>query len=164
MGLTPEPAVRAALFVASGTAWWKSYRGLGRLAMLAFWYGMLPIAVAAAGYLPMKLFRQGDDVPAGVAWEWSRWGRDSRYVYSYAEPRGGLGYTRYAGPLLALSIADDRYAPPPAVAHLLSLYTRARKEERVLCPDAQPIGHFGFFRRSDLWKEPVGWLLAHVAS
>jgi predicted alpha/beta hydrolase len=164
MGLTPEPPVRAALFVASGTAWWKSYRGLARVLIASLWYGVLPMVIAAAGYLPMRRFGQGDDVPAGVAREWSQWGRDPRYVYSYAEPRGGLGYTRYAGPLLALSVADDPYAPPTAFAHLLSLYTRARKEERVLRPDAQPIGHFGFFRRSDLWKEPVRWLLAHGAS
>ncbi|HYS07177.1 MAG TPA: alpha/beta fold hydrolase [Myxococcales bacterium] len=164
MGLVQEPAPGAALFVASGTAYWNSYRGLGRAVMASLWYAALPPLLAAAGFLPMRLFRQGDDVPAGVAHEWMRWGRDPRYVFSYAEPRGGLGYTRYDGPLLALSIEDDWYAPATAVAHLLSLYTRARKEERILRPDAQPIGHFGFFRRSDLWKEPVCWLLAHVAS
>jgi len=164
MGLVPEPRVEAALFVASGTAYWKSYRGLGRAVMASLWYAMVPVALAVAGRLPMRLLRQGDDVPAGVAREWSRWGRDPRYIYSHAEPRGGLGYTRYDGPLLALSIADDTYAPPTAFAHLLSLYTRARKEERVLRPGAQPIGHFGFFRRSDLWEEPVRWLLAHVSS
>jgi predicted alpha/beta hydrolase len=164
MGLAPEPAVRAALFIASGTAYWKSYRGLARAVMALLWYAVLPLSVRFAGYLPMRIFGQGEDVPAGVAREWCRWGRDPRYVYSYAEPRGGMGYTRYAGPLLALSIADDSYAPPSAFAHLLSLYPRARKEERILQPDAQPIGHFGFFRRSDLWEEPVRWLLGHVSS
>jgi predicted alpha/beta hydrolase len=160
MGLVPEPPVRAALFVASGTAYWKSYRGLGRAVMGSLWYALLPAVLPLAGYLPMRLFGQGDDVPLGVAREWSQWGRDPRYVYAYAEPRGGLGYTRFAGPLLGLSIADDPYAPPTAVAHLLSLYTRARKEQRVLRPGDKPIGHFGFFRRPDLWKEPVRWLLA----
>ena len=164
MGLTVRPEVRAALFVASGTAYWRSYRGLSRAVMALLWYGGVPATVALAGYLPMRIFGQGDDVPAGVAREWCRWGRDPRYVFSHAEPRGGLGYTRYAGPLLALSISDDRYAPKTAFAHLLSLYPRARKEERILRPDAQPIGHFGFFRRSDLWKEPVRWLLSNIAS
>jgi len=42
----------------------------------------------------------------GLPLLWSRWGRDPRYVYSYAEPRGGLGYTRYAGPLLGTSIME----------------------------------------------------------
>jgi len=66
MGLVPEPRVEAALFVASGTAYWKSYRGLGRAVMASLWYAMVPVALAVAGRLPMRLLRQGDDVPAGV--------------------------------------------------------------------------------------------------
>jgi predicted alpha/beta hydrolase len=161
MGLVQEPEMNAALFVAAGTAYWRSYRGLARVVMASLWYAAFPLTLAFAGYLPMSIFGQGDDVPLGVAREWAKWGRDRRYVYSYAEPRGGLGYTRYAGPLLAVSIADDTYAPRTSSAHLLSLYTRARKEERILRPDSAPIGHFGFFRRPDLWKEPVQWLLSH---
>jgi predicted alpha/beta hydrolase len=162
MGLAPEPPIRAALFAAAGTAYWKSYRGRARAILASLWYAGLPVTLAILGYLPLSKVGQGDDVPGGVAREWARWGRDRRYVYSYAEPRGGLGYTSYARPLLALSIADDAYAPPTALAHLLSLYPRARKEVRTLEPAGKPIGHFGFFRRPDLWEEPVRWLLAHA--
>jgi predicted alpha/beta hydrolase len=162
MGLAPEPPIRAALFAAAGTAYWKGYRGLPRAIMAALWYALFPATLAIAGYLPMSRLGQGDDVPPGVAREWARWGRDRRYVYSYAEARGGLGYTRYARPLLALSISDDAYAPPTSTAHLLSLYTRARKELRTIVSGPKPIGHFGFFRRADLWEEPVGWLLAQA--
>ena len=163
MGLVPEPEVRAALFIASGTAYWNSYRGLARAVMGALFHGVIPLVASAAGYLPMRAVRQGEDVPLGVALEWSRWGRDSRYVRSYADPRGGLGYTRYSGPLLSLSIDDDAYAPPTASAHLLSLYTRARKEQRIVRSDGRLTGHFGFFRRPDFWEEPVRWLLEHGA-
>lgn|SRR5581483_5999989 len=161
MGLAAAPPIRAALFAAAGTAYWRSYRGKGRAVLLSLWYVAFPAMLAVLGYLPMSKVGQGDDVPGGVAREWARWGRDPRYVYSHAEPRGGLGYTSYAQPLLALSIADDAYAPPTALAHLLSLYTRARKEVRTLQPGAKPIGHFGFFRRPDLWEAPVRWLLGH---
>jgi predicted alpha/beta hydrolase len=160
MGLVTEPSVEAALFVAAGTAYWKGYRGVPRAIMAMLWYALFPVALGIAGYLPMRRFGQGEDVPLGVAREWAQWGRDRRYVYSYAEPRGGLGYERYAGPLLAVSIADDRYAPPTSTVHLLSLYRRARKEQwTIRPPDGGAIGHFGFFRRRDLWKEPVSWLL-----
>jgi predicted alpha/beta hydrolase len=162
MGLAPEPPIRAALFAAAGTAYWKAYRGRQRALFASLFFAGFPAAVALAGYLPMSRFGQGDDVPAGVAREWARWARDPRYVYGHAEPRGGLGYTGYAQPLLALSIADDAYAPPTATAHLLSLYTRAEKEVRTVLPAQRPIGHFGFFRRPDLWEEPVGWLLSHA--
>jgi predicted alpha/beta hydrolase len=159
MGLLPDAPIRAALFVAAGTAYWRSYRGRSRAVLAAIWYGVLPLTTALAGYLPMRRFGRGEDVPLGVAREWSRWGRDPRYVYSHAEPRGGLGFTGYKGPLRAICVADDSYAPPTAVEHLLSLYSSARKELTTLAPDGAPIGHFGFFRRNELWEEPVRWLL-----
>lgn len=160
MGLVPDAPIQGALFVAAGTAYWRAYRGKGRAVMASLWYGVLPVVTALAGYLPMSRMGQGgEDVPLGVAREWSKWGRDPRYVYGYAEPRGGLGYTAYAGPIRAYAIADDTYAPPTAVEHLLSLYKAARKELRTLQPDGRPIGHFGFFRRRDLWDEPIRWLL-----
>jgi predicted alpha/beta hydrolase len=160
MGLAHPAPIHAALFIAAGTAWWKGYRGLARAFMLSLWYLIFPVLLAFSGHLPMRRFRQGDDVPRGVAREWAQWGRDRRYVFSYAESRGGMGYTAYAGPLLALSIPDDRYAPAGSTAHLLSLYPRARKEQRTLSA-GRPVGHFGFFRQRDLWPMPVRWLLDH---
>ena len=159
MGLVHPTPVRAALFIAAGTAWWKGYRGLPRALMLSLWYAIFPVTLALAGYLPMRRFRQGDDVPVGVAKEWAQWGRDPRYVFSYAEPRGGMGYTAYSGPLLAISISDDPYAPQGSTVHLLSLYPAALKEQRVISAPGKPMGHFGFFRRPDLWPMPVRWLL-----
>jgi predicted alpha/beta hydrolase len=103
----------------------------------------------------MKLFGQGDDVPLGVAREWAAWGKDRRYVGSYAEPRGGLGFTRYGGPLRMVAFADDTYAPRPAAESLLALFTQARKELQYR---PGPIGHFGFFRKPELWAEQVAWL------
>ena len=161
MGLVHPTPVRAALFIAAGTAWWNGYRGLPRALMLALWYAIFPVTLALAGYLPMRRFGMGDDVPHGVAKEWAQWGRDPRYVFSYAEPRGGMGYTAYSCPLLAVSISDDPYAPPGSTAHLLSLYPRALKEQRTISAGGKPIGHFRFFRRPDLWPMPVRWLLEH---
>ena len=159
MGLVPDARIRAALFVAAGTAYWGSYRGKARAVMAALFFGVFPALTALAGYLPMSRFGQGDDVPLGVAREWCAWGRDSRYVYGYAEPRGGLGYTAYSGPLRAIAIEDDAYAPRTAVEHLLSLYESARKELHTLPAGERPTGHFGFFRQGDLWVEPIRWLL-----
>ena len=161
MGLVHPSPVRAALFVAAGTAWWNAYRGRSRAVMLALWYAVFPVVLTLKGYLPMRRFRQGEDVPRGVAREWARWGRDRRYVFSYAEPRGGMAYTTYSGPLLALTIADDSYAPPSATAHLLSLYPRAQAERQTVSAQSGPIGHFGFFRQPGLWPAPVRWLLSH---
>jgi predicted alpha/beta hydrolase len=156
MGLVDAP-IASALFVAAGTAYWKAYAGFSRAFMGAFWYVLLPAVTAAVGYLPMRALGQGDDVPVGVAREWAAWGKDPRYVFSYAEPRGGLGYTRYAGPLRGLSFADDTYAPRSAMESLLSLYTRARKE-LIEGANGAPVGHFGFFKMPALWPEQVRFL------
>ena len=164
MGLVPEPRARAALFVASGTAWWRNYTGRTRAILASLFFAGIPTLVPLLGRLPMSLMGGGGgEVPPGVALEWARWARDPRYVYAYAEPRGGLGFTRYEGPLLSLAIADDQYAPAAAVEHLAALYTRARKEQRTILPGPAPIGHFGFFRRRELWDEPVRWLLSHAS-
>jgi predicted alpha/beta hydrolase len=160
MGLLPGAPVRSALFVASQHGYWKNWSGLGRAAMAAFWYGLLPASTALAGYLPMRAFRQGENVPAGVAREWAQWGRHPRYIGSYAAPRGGLGFASYRGPLRSLALADDPYAPVKSVEELLALYTGARTELRVLRPNGSPIGHFGFFKQPALWEEEVRWLLA----
>jgi predicted alpha/beta hydrolase len=157
MGMVPDAPVKSALFVASGTAWWRAYHGKSRSFMLALWYGFIPVFTRLYGYLPMSLARQGDDVPLGVAREWAQWGKHPRYVASYADPRGGMGYTRYAGPLRMLAFADDSYAPRTAAEQLLALYTNARKELQLR---PGPMGHFGFFKSPALWPEQVAWLTA----
>jgi predicted alpha/beta hydrolase len=157
MGLIDAP-IRSALFVSAGSAYWKLYRGRARAFMAAFFHAVVPAAARIRGFLPMRAFGQGDDVPRGVALEWARWGRDPRYVRSHADASGGLGFAGYQGPLRALSIEDDAYAPLPAVQGLLDLYGAAQKELRVV-PAPSPLGHFGFFRRAELWPEPVAWLL-----
>jgi predicted alpha/beta hydrolase len=151
MGMLPDAPIASALLIASGSAYWRGYHGRPRLVVGALFYG-IPAVVALNGYLPMRRFGQGEDVPAGVAREWAEWGRHPRYVRKYADQRGGLGYDRYTGPLRAVAFSDDSYAPKEAVQRLLELYPNARKE-LILHPG--PAGHFGFFKQASLWREPT---------
>ena len=64
------------------------------------------------GYLPMRAFRQGEDVPAGVAREWAEWGRHPRYVRKYADPRGGLGLYVRNGSASFRAVRVSPLAPP----------------------------------------------------
>ena len=157
MGMIEGARISRALFIAAGTAYWKAYRGLPRAVMAALWWGVIPALTALNGYLPMRRFGQGDDVPQGVAREWAQWGKDPRYVFAFAEPRGGLEYLRYQGPVRAVCFADDAYAPQAAMASLLALYPRAQSELRL---HDGPVGHFGFFRQPALWPEQVAFLTA----
>jgi predicted alpha/beta hydrolase len=111
----------------------------------------------------------GEDLPRGVALEWSRWSRDPRYLQPTAEARGARGYGAYAGPWRALCITDDWYAPQRAVEALLTYYPRARSELRLVAPrevGARAIGHFGFFRprfKDTLWRDARAWLEEQAA-
>ena len=103
-------------------------------------------------------------MPAGVAREWARWGRQPGYV---TDADGGAlrpGYARIAFPIRSYSFSDDMLAPPRAVEALLGFYYGARIERRALTPrdlGVRAIGHWGFFRerfRDPLWIEAASWL------
>jgi predicted alpha/beta hydrolase len=150
MGLLPSAPIASALFVASGSAYCGAYQGRARVIISSLFYVGLPAMVAIKGYLPMKAFGQGEDLPPGVAREWASFGRHPRYVRKYADLKGGLGFDSYTGPLRAVAFSDDSYAPKGAVEKLLELYPNARKE-LMLHPG--PAGHFGFFKQADLWRQ-----------
>ncbi len=163
-GLLPQPDVRAALFFASQSGHPRHWRGARRLLLASLWNGLLPLLAGALGYLPMRAFGQGEDLPAGVAREWARWGRRRDYVLSYARPRGGLGFARWDGRLCAYGFTDDGYAPEAAVRALVAMYERAQSELRIVSPrelGVPAIGHFGWLRPSfeaPLWAPALAFL------
>jgi predicted alpha/beta hydrolase len=165
-GLDTHDAVSAALFVGSQSGYWKHWTGAERLGVLAMWYLVIPGLSAELGYLPMRFFRQGEDLPKEVARDWARWGRHPSYVMSYAGPKGGAGFRNWSGSLRAYALADDGLAPERGVRALVSFYEGARAETHVVEPSSlgvDEIGHFGFFRprfRENLWKDAGAWLLA----
>lgn len=167
-GLVEDAPVIGAVFVGAQSGSWRLWRGLPRLAMFAVWHLVLPGFARTLGFVPMKALGQGEDLPGGVAAEWARWGRRDDYVWSYAKPRGGMGFTRWRGALRAYAILDDGYAPLSGVQALTEMYTRASAELRIVRPSdvgAKRIGHFGIFksRFSDtVWRDIRDTLLARA--
>ncbi len=163
-GLAPRAAALSGLlFVASSSGYWGHWRGRRQAAMLASWYLALPLATRLLGFAPMRRTLGGEDLPAGVAAEWGRWGRRPDYVLSYAKGRAGACYDRIRAPLRAYAFTDDGYAPEPGVRAMVAAYPAARAEVRVVSPSeaGAPVGHFGFFRlrfRPTLWREAVEFL------
>jgi len=161
LGLLRDPPVERALLLCSQSGYWRHWSGAGRLGMAVLWYAGVPILTGALGYLPLR----GSGVPAGVAREWARWGRDPAYVLSYARGRP-CAFHAWSGMLRAYAFDDDGYAPPAAVEALVRGYVSARREVRVVSPrdvGASRIGHFGPLRpafRDSLWTEMADWLLA----
>ena len=124
------------------------YRALA----LTFWFGLGPLATALAGYLPGKSLRYGEDLPAGVYWQWRRWCTSRRF---YADDLG----TRLPEPawdrdvaVRLIAFSDDDLIPPHCVRRLASDGYQGKAAVTVIEPD-RPVGHLSVFRRrnADLW-------------
>ena len=168
-GLVGGLDVRAALFVASHSVYWRGFPSLaGKLGVGALYHGVIPLLTRTFGRLPMRTFGQGEDIPVGVARQWAAWGRDPHYVLGFARRERGVDHFGYDGPMRFYAIEDDRYAPPPTVEALHGFYPRARKELKLVRPadlGVKKLGHFGPFRkthRETLWPELRAWLLARA--
>lgn len=165
MGFVPDAPFDAAIFVGSQSGYWKHWDGAARAGMAVMWHAAIPSLVGALGYLPGRALGGGEDVPAGVARQWARWGRDPDYLGVSARELDGAWFGRWNGRLRSYAIADDGYAPERSVRALAAMYPRADREVRVVRPrdvGASRIGHFGFFRASfepTLWTEAADFLV-----
>ncbi|HVU00976.1 MAG TPA: alpha/beta fold hydrolase [Polyangiaceae bacterium] len=126
----------------------------------------VPLFTAAFGFLPGET-GIGEDLPRGVAEEWSRWClTEDYYVTEHPDALGRLaGYDR---PVRLYRFTDDAFAPRRAVEALTSRLGTTTDVRRVSPRDhgGRPIGHFGFFRprfRKTLWQESTDYLGAILA-
>lgn len=165
LGLAPSaPRVARLLLVASQSGWHGHWSGWGRFKLFLLWSLLIPPVAELAGYLPGFL-GVGEDVPKGVAREWAWWGKHPDYLLRDGGEARRAAYGALRFPILALSLADDDYAPAAAVDGLLAIYAGARAAHRRLVPadfGRERVGHFGFFRKEvggALWDECCAWLL-----
>jgi predicted alpha/beta hydrolase len=149
--------VDGAILVASQLGYVGHWPLWERVKLEVVFAGVMPALTGTFGYLPGWAGMR-EDLPAGVAEEWSRWCRDPHYLMSeHADARAR--FARFDRPVLLYSFTDDDYAPPAAVRALVSALSQADLLHRRLHPSeihAGAIGHFGFFRRrfeSPLWRE-----------
>lgn len=168
LGLFPNVLEADAIVtVAVSYGYWRNMpRGYGAFVGM-LWYLGIPALTAAFGYLPAKRLKLGEDLPAGVAREWARWGKRSTYFAEEFADEPGFGGIR--APWLALQIRDDRIATPANTAPLLSFYRNAPIEHHVIEPHAHgltALGHLGFFSRSSqaLWPLASDWLRGRSAA
>jgi predicted alpha/beta hydrolase len=150
------------LAVASQSGYWRHWPGLGRIGMWLATHVVLPGLSRLLGYFPARRLGQGEDLPEGVAREWASWCRHPGYIVGALDAKAQ--YAQLTMPLRAVWLADDAYAPLPAVRALLGFYPAASGEIVEVYPrmvGAEKIGHFGFFRerfRDTLWQAAADWL------
>ncbi|WP_085883235.1 alpha/beta hydrolase family protein [Oceanibacterium hippocampi] len=159
-------AVERILTVGAQYAYWPDYAARQRLRLFVKWHLAMPLVTALCGYFPGRRLGWLEDLPAGVANEWSF--RRARMEASYPASRRAEILARFdavTAPLLAIATHDDIYATPPAVRRGLSYYRNAPKTLVHLGPDyftAGPTGHFGLFHSAHevrFWRDTVSWLV-----
>lgn len=160
-GLIDNPdAVEAMVAVCSQSGYWRVQGGSQRALVALHAYVTLPVVASVLGYFPWSRLARGEDIPKGVALEWSRWCRDPRYLLGDAS----LPLHRYASfraPVLAYSVDDDNWGTARSVDAMMSAYPNV--ERRHIKPKdlgLRSLGHFGAFRERarPLWDQISAWL------
>lgn len=166
LGLLPNNRrVDRALFAAAQIGYWRLFPFPENYRIYVLMQLLAPPIARAFGYMPGRI-GMGTDLPRDVFLEWAGWCGKPRYMFDDPTLDTLKNFPNYRGPLRAIGLADDKWAPPAAVAGLLAGYTGTKPEHLTIHPrdiGAQKIGHFGFFRsefRDKLWGPAADWLAA----
>lgn len=161
LGLTPAALrLRAAVTVASQSGYYGWWPAPHRYLYAALWHLFMPGLTGLVGWFPARPIGLGEDLPRGVALEWSRWCRRPEYLGDWD------GHRRFDRPLYVIGFTDDPYAPPAAVAALHDHYS-GPQVRRILSPEelGRRNGHLGFFREEQpLWHDVADWLASQVGA
>ncbi|QUS41611.1 alpha/beta fold hydrolase [Tardiphaga alba] len=153
------------LAIAGQFAYWRDYGASHRARLLMRWHIVMPLLTSIVGYFPGKRLGWLEDLPAGVAYEWSR--RRSRLELSYPEYERDALLHRFASlqaDILAIGVSDDEYGTPRAIQRGLEYYAGSNRTQLLLKPSdlgCQAIGHFSLFHsrhRDDFWSNTCHWL------
>lgn len=128
-----------------------------------------PLCARLLGYVPGKRLGIGEDLPAQVMLEWSRWTSLPRYFFDDPGMDAAARFSRPRMPVLSVGMSDDPWAPAAAIDLMCRQLIHCPVERRQLSPadsHGQAIGHLGFFRErhaTTLWPAVTEWLQRHVA-
>lgn len=165
-GLAPNASlIDRMMTVGAQYAWWGDYAAHRRLDLFLKWHVAMPALTALCGYFPGQWLGWLEDLPAGVALEWSF--RRSRFERSHPRAERQDVLTRMAAvttPILAIAVSDDELGTEPAIRRTLGYYTGAQRTAVLLRPadyGLEAIGHFNLFHdshASGFWLDTLLWL------
>lgn len=155
LAFAPHAQVAHAVFVASGTGYWKLSEGKVRVLAPLLWYVAAPALTPLFGYFPGRRIGLVGDLPAPVIRQWAGWCKNPDYLRG-AHPELEQTFADVRVPLTAITFSDDQTMSEAASASLESYYRNApvtRVRVRPADHDRERIGHMGLFRRGneDLW-------------
>ncbi|MGQ4274038.1 alpha/beta hydrolase family protein [Terrihabitans sp. B22-R8] len=158
-------AIDRMLTMGAQYAWWGDYAPDRRWALFLKWHVAMPCLTALCGHFPGRRLGWLEDLPAGVANEWSFRGR--RFERSHPRDERQRALDRMAAlraPILALAVSDDELGTVPAIRRTLDYYTGSQRIAVLLRPadyGRTAIGHFGLFHDSHstgFWLDSLEWL------
>jgi predicted alpha/beta hydrolase len=151
------------VLIGAQLGYWKLWTGLERKRMFIFWHFIIPFFTLIFGYFPGFLMGS-ENIPAGVALEWAKWGRTKGAFFSYhKELYNKIELIRAR--MLSISFSDDKFAPKIAVSKLNAKFFNVQLLHYHLTPEevgVNKIGHLGYFRthKDDvMWQKLTNWLM-----
>ncbi|HSV28171.1 MAG TPA: alpha/beta fold hydrolase [Candidatus Omnitrophota bacterium] len=169
-GFAPQAGrIDRMLTVGAQYAYWRDYAAGRRLAMVVKWHVVMPALTAVFGYFPGRRLGWLEDLPAGVANEWSF--RRAAMEASYPAQERALvreRFTAVRAPILAIGTTDDEYGTPQAIARGLAYYQGSERTQVLLSPadlGVNEIGHFDLFHSRHagrFWPLTCEWLAKGV--
>ncbi|HSJ72556.1 MAG TPA: alpha/beta fold hydrolase [Acidimicrobiia bacterium] len=144
----------------SGSGYWR-LQGRGQRWVVRFHVTVtLPVMSRLHGYAPWHMIGPGEDLPKGVALQWSRLCRKRRYLLSDSTLPLDR-YETFTAPVVAFSFGDDDWGTSKSVDTMMGAYpnvTRIHVEPGDV--GVERIGHAGYFTEPcrPLWKDVIVWL------
>lgn len=165
-GLAPSaPQIGRMLTVGAQYAWWGDYAASARLRLFAKWHVAMPMLTTLLGYFPGRKLGWLEDLPSGVAYEWSFRRRRFEDSFPLADRRQSRDrMAAVTAPILAVSLSDDEIGTLAAARRALTYYSGA--ERTLIHPKPSDfgrdaIGHFALFHDSHartFWPGTLRWL------
>jgi len=148
--------------VASGLVHYTEHPWPYQASVRLFWFGIGPVAVRLAGYMPGKTLGLGADLPPNVYWQWRKWCTSKKFFYdefgaTLPQPKWG----KVGAPVRLIAFEDDHVTPATSVRKLSGLYGVRHVTHQVISPadhGLKKIGHLGAFarRNSAVWPTLIG--------
>ncbi len=153
------------LTVGAQFAWWGDYAQSRRLKLFLKWHLAMPLLTALCGYFPGRRLGWLEDLPAGVANEWSFRGPRFERSHPHVEREAVTARMRaFGASILAVTVSDDELGTLAAARRTLRYYAGAERTLVHLSPadcGRDAIGHFNLFHdmhASGFWLDTILWL------
>lgn len=153
-----HPALGGLLTVGAQHCYWRDWPRRHQPLFALLWMLAFPLAARWRGHVPGRWFGMPENVPGGVARQWSQACRRAHLPQPAlaGDPAASAwsGIAQFARPVVAYAIDDDPIGTPRAVRRLHAHFQRSAVQVHVHRPE-RPLGHFGAFARRGqrLWPE-----------